>query len=172
MAQFLRPSSDTPIISGWTRSSGTNAFYTYIDEITADSTDYIQTQNQNNLCDVNLSAGVDPQTGTGHILRVQVWSLGSGAAERHSVSLYRTDSPTSSNVFDSQVLINGATLVRNTPTIVTYTLTAAQANAITDYANLRLRFSAGTLGAGETYRVGWAALEIPDAPVKRIILIT
>jgi hypothetical protein len=42
------------------------------------------------------------------------------------------------------------------------TLTSAQANAITDYTDLRLQFIA-TTGVMMTGMVSWAEMEIPDA---------
>jgi hypothetical protein len=164
MAQFLRPDSDVTT-TNWTRSTGTNSYFTYIDEVVADSTDYVQTQIQAANFEVGLSNPTTPLNAGNHIVRVRAWSLGSGAAERHTVLLLQGTTTIATPV-------NNATLTRTTPTTTTYTLTSGEVAAITDYTNLRLRFSAGTLAAGETYRVGWAELEVPNATTTRYILIT
>jgi hypothetical protein len=163
MAQFARPDSDITT-TNWTRSSGTNAYYTYIDEVTADNADYVQTTSTNSGLEVKLSAVTDPLSSTDHIIRVRNWMVGSAAGEQRTILLLQGGTTIAT-------LITG-TLSRTVGTQNNITLTGAQADAITDYSDLRLRFTATTLGAGETYRVGWAELEVPDAVTKRIILIT
>ena len=166
MAQFARPSSDVTT-TNWTRSSGTNAYYTYIDEVTPDNADYVQTQTANSGFEVLLSAVDDPQSNTGHIIRVRNWMVGSGAGEQRTILLLQGTTTIAT-------LITG-TLSRTVGTQNNITLTTAQADAITDYSNLRLRFTATTLAAGETYRVGWAEMEVPDPPppvTTRYVLVT
>jgi len=81
MPQYARPSSDVTT-TNWTRSSGTAAYYTYIDEASADDADYVQTQSQGSALVVGLSAVTDPVSSTGHIVRARVWAAG-GAAGKH-----------------------------------------------------------------------------------------
>lgn len=165
MAQFLRPASDVTT-TNWTRSSGTSSYFTYINDVTADSSTYLQTQTQSSGLEIGLGGTVaTPGSRDNHIVRLQAWSLGSSAAERHTVLLLQGSTTIATPV-------NNATLTRTTPTTITYTLTNAEATAITNYADLRLRFTATTLAASETYRVSWAELEIPDATVRRVVLIT
>lgn len=164
MAQFARPSSDVTT-TNWTRSTGTNAYYTYIDETAADTADYVQTQTVNSGLEIGLSSVTDPASSSGHIVRVQAWSLGSAAAEAHTILLLQGSTTIATVV--------SANLSRTVGTQINYTLTAAQADSITNYADLRLRFTPTTLAAGETYRVGWAELEIPDVVTvtRRIFII-
>jgi hypothetical protein len=164
MAQFLRPSSDVTT-TNWTRSSGSSDYWTYIDEVTADANDYVQTQNQGSGLEVGLSTVDTPSNRNSHIVRLQAWALGSNPAERHTVLLLQ-------GATTIATVVNNATITRNTPTTLDYTLTSGEANAITDYSNLRLRFTAGTLASGETYRVSWAEMEVPDAATSRVFLIT
>ena len=167
MAQFLRPSSDVTT-TNWTRSSGTNAYYTYIDETTASSADYVQTQSQGSDLEVGLSTVDDPVSSADHIVRVQVWSLGSGGPERHTIILLEGGTTIAT-------VVSTGSLPRNSPTEITYTLSGAEADSITDYSDLRLRFTPTSLGGSETYRVGWAEMEVPDAPppvTTRYILVT
>jgi hypothetical protein len=164
MPQFARPSSDITT-TNWTRSSGTDEYWTYIDEDTADDADYVQTQNTNSGLEVKLSAVDDPASSTGHIIRVRNWMVGSAAGEARTILLLQGGTTIAT-------LITG-TLARTVGTQNNITLTGAQADAITDYSDLRLRFTATTLGSGETYRVGWAELEVPDASSgRRIFMIS
>jgi len=155
-----RPSSDITT-TNWTRSSGTNAYYTYVDEVIADDNDYLQTTVTNAGLEVKLSAVTDPQSSSNHFVRVRTWSVGSGPGEARTI-----------------LLLQGATTIatvatgnpsRTVGSQVDYTLTAAQADSITDYSDLRIRVTANTLGAGESIRFSWAVLEIrspqaiPDA---------
>ncbi len=53
MTQYGRPSSDITTTS-WTRSSGTAAYYSYIDEAAADDADYLYTQTQGAGLEIKL----------------------------------------------------------------------------------------------------------------------
>jgi hypothetical protein len=67
-------------------------------------------------------------------------------------------------------LYQSGTLIAQTPvTSITrgsfntysYTLTSGEAAAITDYADLRVRLVASTLGGGDQLDLAWAELEVP-----------
>lgn len=167
MAQFLRPSSDITT-TNWTRSSGTNAYYTYINEVTADDNTYVQiTATTNSPLEVGLGTGyVAPKsrTAANHIVRVRAWSVGgAGAGEQHTILLLEGATTIAT--------VASGTLSRTAGTAITYTLTQAEANSINSFSNLRLRFTATTLGTSEIYRVSWAEFEIPDGfPTRRIII--
>ncbi len=90
-------------------------------------------------------------------MRFRYKVTGSSTAERQTVLLLQ-------GATTRATVVNNATVTRNAWTQVDYTLTAGQADAITDYSDLRLRFTPGTLAAGETYRISWAVLEVPDRP--------
>ena len=150
MTQYGRPSSDITTTS-WTRSSGTAAYYSYIDEAAADDADYLQTQTQGAGLEIKLGSVLDPLASTGHVVRFRYYVAGSSTAERQTVLLLQ-------GATTRATVVNNATVTRNAWTQVDYTLTAGQADAITDYSDLRLRFTPGTLAAGETYRISWAVL--------------
>lgn len=165
MAQFLRPWSDVTT-TNWTRSTGTNAYYTYIDESTADSADYVQTQVQGAALEVTMSTASvirDPISATGHIVRIQELALGSAAGEQRTVLLLQGSTTIAT--------VASGTVTRNTPTTTTYTLTVAQCDAITDYSDLRLRFTTTTMASGETYRLSWAEMEFPDPANRRVFIV-
>lgn len=125
--RYARPQSDVSA-GAWTPSSGT-ALYAMIDEPSADSADYISTSTPS-TCEVKLNPVVDPGTSSGQVARYQVWSLnGDGLTVR---------------------LKQGATVIATwthatlptTPTIFVQSLTAAECDSITNYADLRFAFEA------------------------------
>jgi hypothetical protein len=170
MAQFLRPSSDISVggSTGWYESAGgtqTN-IYTAIDEVTRSDTDYIYSSaNQVSTCQMLLSSGTDPNSSTGHIVRY---------------TYLRT--VTNKNYTLQVILYQGATLIASwthanpasTFTAAAQTLTTVQADAITDYSDLRLEFDVTVASGGAgAMRVSWAELEIPDAQAApRRVFIT
>jgi hypothetical protein len=121
--QLLRPTSD--ITTGtWTPSTGASLFGV-LDETPFDDADFITTS-ASSICEVKYSAGTDPVSSTGHIIRYRA----KGTSGTLTVSLYQ-----------------GATLIATqTPTLTTsyqtftMTLSSGEANSITDYTDLRLRF--------------------------------
>lgn len=169
MPQFLRPNQDITTGS-WTRvPSSTNPFYTYLDEVTPDNTDYVTIAGINFPFEVKLSSATDPQVGTGHIIRVRDWVVfASGAAERRTILLLQGSTTIST-------LVSAGTISRTVGNQTAFTLTEAEANAITNYSDLRLRFTVTTIGSGENYRLGWAEMEVPDPPppvTTRYVLVT
>lgn len=169
MAQFLRPATDITTTS-WTRSSGTNSYFTYIGESVASDTDYVDITG---VINAGLEVGIKvsgnvaaprTRTASNHIVRIRAWAVGGGGAgEQHTILLLEGATTIAT--------VASGNLSRTAGTAITYTLTLAQANSISDYSNLRLRFTATTLGASETYRVSWAEMEIPDGfPSRRIII--
>lgn len=170
MAQFLRPSSDITAggTTGWYESAGgtqTN-IYTAIDEVTRSDTDYIYSSaNQLSTSEIALSSGTDPLSSTGHIVRY---------------TYLRT--VTNKNYTLQVNLMQGATTIATwthanpaaTFTAAAQTLTAGQADAITNYADLRLQFNVTVAaGGGGAMQVSWAEMEIPNAPAaERRVFIT
>jgi hypothetical protein len=124
---------------GWTGQDGGTTLSTYIDEQTADDADYIRSLTSPVSADeakIRLAALNDPGVGTGHIVRYRYGKDQSGGdAINLTVKLYDTDgttliaSQTHTNIADGW--IDGS-----------FTLSEAEANAITDYSGLVLGFSA------------------------------
>lgn len=142
MAQNLRPDAD--ITTDWT----TAPLWSKIDEVSADDLDFISSSTSGHVAEVTLTNGTDPSSSTGHII---YWRR-RGTATSLVVTLYQ-----------------GATLIATAPTDTgpgavyadtSYTLSGGEADAITDYADLRIRF---TLGAAVNTRVSQSLFEIPDA---------
>lgn len=157
MTQYARPSSDITT-TNWTRSTGAGTFASHIDEASADDADYIYTQTQGSGVEIKLGSVTDPAGNTSHTVNLRYYVAGSGGGERHTVLLLQGGTTIAT------VVNNAAMSPRATWNAVTYTLTTGEADAITDYTDLRLRFTAATLGAGEEYRISWAEMNVPDAP--------
>lgn len=158
MAQFARPDSD--VSDGtWTNQASSNVnMFNVIDESSADDADYIRTANPTGTetCTFGLSDVTDPVSPSGHTVR---W--------RAKVA-NRVDDTINLSIF----LRQGATLIATcrtgaiTDTSFTagsYTLSGAEADAITDYTDLRLTFTkSGTNDdAGINVQVSFAELEVP-----------
>lgn len=126
-AQFCAPTSDVTVGS-WSPTSGTS-LYAMLDETTPSDVDYIRTGTPADTCTVGLAAATDPAVSTGHVVSYRIQGNGTSGL---TVSLRQ-----------------GATLIASwthdpAPTDwTTYAqlLTAGEADAITDYAALRLQFT-------------------------------
>lgn len=135
MPQVSAPSVDVTDGS-WTTDTGGSVLYAAIDEAVASDTDYIKssnlTQGNSDLCEIALGSLTDPISSSNHTLSYR----------------YRAQGTESMNLVVS--LMQGATLIASqTHTGVgssfvdgTLTLSAGEANAITDYTDLRVRFNA------------------------------
>jgi hypothetical protein len=163
MAQFGRPSGDVTT-GAWTATGGTGNLASAIDEATAVDTDFIGADNStNDFAEVSLSSLNDPEVNTIHVIRYRYRkSASSGNARSIQVALYQGG---------TQI----ATGTTHTPTTTTwtagtFTLTGTQADAITDYTDLRLRFIAtgttsGSAGNRRHPQISWAEFEVPDATI-------
>ena len=125
--QFLRPS--TVISTGnWTPTSGTIAGV--LDETVADDADYATTNDTaSDTFEVKLVAGGDPASSSGHKVRYRIQGTGGAGVV---VSLYQGATliagPWSHNPADASW------------TSYEQTLSSGEADAITNYGDLRLRF--------------------------------
>ena len=121
--QLLRPTSDISP-GAWTASSGSDLF-AMLDETTASDADYITTSSASSS-EVAFGTGLDPLSSAGHTIRFRAQGTGGLTV----------------------TLLQGATTIATyTPTITasyalySYTLSGAEADAISDYTALRLRFT-------------------------------
>jgi len=137
MAQFARPSADT-VRTAWTdEAGGTVDIYTGIDEVTAEDTEYIKTPTPpgSNEFETLLTSVTDPVSSTGHIMR---WRRrkqpASGSADINlTVRLL---------MGATQITSQADNTLPGTFTDTSYTLSAGEADAITNYADIRLEFVA------------------------------
>ncbi len=151
MAQFARPNADRTD-GDWENESGDGTnLYDSINEITADDdTTYIRCDNSAaNPCTVELETVTDPASSANHTIRYR----------------YRKDAPQSLNL--TIRLKQGATtiaskyestMLQGSYTDGSFTLSTAEADAITDYSDLHIQFESNNRGV----RVTWAEFECPD----------
>ena len=144
MPQFGRPSSDTTL-EAWEEDDGTTvAIWDQIDEVTADDLDYIRSAlvPTNDAYVTQLTSVTDPLQSTGHIVR---YRYGKDAAAGAQIDLtIQLRQGYVSEVSLGTLIATVATLT-NIPsgwTAGTYTLTAVEADSITNYSSLYLRFLA------------------------------
>jgi len=121
----------------------------------ASDSSLIETATQFDACRVNIGSLTDPEVGTGHIIKFRAQATGSGAPERIQVKLFE--------VSTERAASGSISITRGSFNAYSFTLTEAQANAITDYTDLRIEIIASIIGA-ELLECSEAFLEIPDAP--------
>lgn len=163
-SQFARPSGIAS--GGW--MSGT---HTDIDETTRDDSDKIISarllRGQSNTVTFSLSPATDPQTNQNHIVRYA-----------YKEDMLGTNSPTlrirlMEGTTQRASWTENADPLPGVFTVNSRVLTGAQADSITNYANLQLEFLADCPdrrcprdGTSESVSVSWAEFEVPDAPVS------
>jgi hypothetical protein len=124
--QLLAPVSDVSA-GGWTASSGSD-LYAMLDESAYNDADYIVSSTAS-ACTLAFAAGSDPGVSTGHVLRYRLLA-GSG-----SVTAKLKQGTTTIATFGPHTLTGAAQDFAQT-------LSAGQADSITDYSALRVEFTA------------------------------
>jgi hypothetical protein len=156
MTQFLRPDSNV------TQTTWTNGF-AEIDEVTASDVDF--SYGANNTAAATLEVGLTnptqtPGTGTCTV-RWRRAKVSSG-----------TLSGTGGTVTQTCGVYQGATLITSSTITTTGTWTEStftfQTSSVTNWNDLRLRFTQSASGGGGNARgsaVSWAVIEVPDASI-------
>lgn len=111
--------------------------------------------------EVALSAVTDPAVSTGHVLRYRTAKSSTGGEDAIiTVDLMQGATPITSGAIFLNPLADSAT-----QTTYTYTLSGAEADAITDYSALSVRVTVVKTGSGpnRTTRDDTIELEVPDA---------
>lgn len=160
MAQFARPDSDIAVNS-FLNEFGTTTLWSSLDEVSPSDTDYvgsefIQTQVQ---FECGLSDITDPASSAGHIIRFQYQiAFFNGSSSGFDVILMQGATPiATASILDPStgVWLDGS-----------LTLSGAEADAITDYSDLRLRgqFTDWNLDSSmASGYVSWLEFEVPAA---------
>lgn len=132
---YARPSTD--VTDGtWLNQVGSNVnLYASIDESVLDDADYIISSvlapSASDTCEVGLASATDPVASDNHKVVYRIRSEPSGG--NLTVSLYQNT---------TLIASWSHTNVSATLTTITQTLSGAETDSITDYADLRLRFVA------------------------------
>lgn len=155
MAQFARPDADVAINS-WTEDDGaTDALWDEINESTPSDTDYVKVVAADSTLEIGLGTLTDPVSSVNHVVRFRMYGTGAGGPEKLTVHLRMGASTTIASLSNQQS--DGVWGDKS------FTLSAAQANAITDYTDLRLQFiSTGNTGGSDEIRCSFAEFEVPD----------
>ena len=167
MAQFARPDSD--VTAGmWVPIGGPVSLFDTMNEVVASDTDFAESDSNPtfDLMEVGLSNLDDPALSTGHILRYR----------------YQKDSAAGAQIDLVVDLVQGVTVIATFTHLdiqlgfitQAQTLTGPQTDAITDYTDLRIRFTADNPGPGATREahVSFAEFEIPFQLSGTILSVT
>src|SRR5512139_3656109 len=154
MTQTARPAS-TISAGGWTSSSGGTL---HGDQSDNSDTTYGRCSSTATTEELLLASLSDPNSSSSHVVTVRARATGSSGGEKLSAYLYQGSTLVAT-------LFSASTITRNSWNNYTYTLTAAEADAITNYADLRVRCTKATLGAGEYLDVSDTWINVPDASV-------
>lgn len=157
--QFARPDGFVSSDGSWT---GT---YASIDEPTASDADFLASPSgpiPSNYYEVSLSDVEEPHTLTGITVRYRYAKSGnnSGKVTNLAVELLQ-----GSTVIASQSHSNIPGATGSGWQAGSFTLTTAQANSITDFSDLRLRFRPSSSGGGQSRsaQVSWAEVELASS---------
>jgi len=159
-AQYARPDSDV-ITGGWEDSTGGDGdglLYDEIDEITASDTDYDRSAGNPSMSDyyeAGLSDALDPLTHTGHNVSYRARYQGGWGNTGSSLNVELREG--------GDLIAEWTDDLSTSWESFSHTLTTSEAEAISDYSNLRLRFGAsGSAFFGTVYvDVSWAEFELP-----------
>lgn len=137
MAQFARPSADT-VRTAWTdEAGGTTDIYTGIDEVVAEDTEYIKTPTPpgSNEFETLLTSVTDPISSSSHIMRWRRRKQPASGSDAVTLTVRLLQGGT-------QITSQSDATIPGSFTDTSYTLSGAEADAITNYADLRLEFVA------------------------------
>jgi len=157
MTQYARPSSDITNTYWW-ESIGTSQsnLYAAIDETSRSDADYIYTApNQTGNCTIQLSAIDDPAVSSDHVL-----------SYTYTRGVSNKDLTLQVTLYSALTLIAQYTHANPSTdyTLAQQTLVSSDADAITDYTDLWMRFNVTVNGgAGQQGYVSWAEFAVPDA---------
>ena len=141
MAQFGRPSTDT-VNEGYTdQAGGSTTIYTTIDETTFDDADYVRSAlaPTNDVYVTKLTNIEDPLVSTGHVLRYR-YRKDSAAGAQIDLTVQLRQGYVSEVSQGTLIATQSHTNIAETATAAAYTLSGAEADAITDYTSLYVRF--------------------------------
>jgi hypothetical protein len=154
MAQYGRP--DTTISgAGWTANGGPSELWDCVNEAPYSDTDYCRGTG-NVTMELKFSTVTDPISSSGHSLRFRARSSGSGGPERMNVYIYQGGTLIAT-AYANQAVNRGSFADYS------YDLLTTEADAITDYADIRFLITTSQ-GSSETIDISWIEFEVPDAP--------
>lgn len=143
MAQFARPNSD--IVDGnWIKSTGGNTdLFSMIDETPFDDVDYIESgiAPSTDAVAIHLSDVADPVSSINHIVRYR-YGKDSAAGAQIDIVVQLRQGYTGEGTQGTLIHAETHTNVGSGFTAGTFTLSGAEADAITNYNDLQIRITA------------------------------
>lgn len=142
MTQFGRPSVDTLIGAFKDDGDGTIDIFQAIDEVTFNDADYVKSEKNPSASPyvTKLSTIEDPESSSGHTVRFRYRKNAAGGTQIDlTVELregYVNEGTPGTLIADSGLLAN----ITETFTAGNFTLSGVEADSITDYTDLYLRF--------------------------------
>lgn len=151
----LRPSADEGTDGGWTDQAAGTSLFAAIDETTASDADYIQCAGGGAACIILISDPATTPVATDTVT-VRFRAAFTVIAETLTVQLYQG------------ATLKATKIVTTTGSFVSYAyvLTAAEQAAISDWTDLRFKFTATGSGAGKAL-VSYAAISIDSSAAAR-----
>jgi len=155
MAQYGRPNSTIQWL-GWSAVGAANREDCLNEVVPNEDVNYIRCVDAGpDTYECGLTNVVDPGVHTGHIFRFR-FRRDAGLAQRCVAHFYQ------GALYIAQ---SGTIAATDNYQTVETTLTAVQAALITDYTDLRIWIISNNMGVGDTLRVTWVELEVPDAVI-------
>lgn len=141
MTQTAHPIADTSIGAYTDEAGGTTTIYTHIDESVADDADYIKSEaspaSSPYVCQVTSLE--DPVSSSSHVINFRYRKSSSGG-QQIDLTVELRQGYVSEASQGTLIATTSVTDISSTWTAGTYTLSGAEADAISDYTDLYLRF--------------------------------
>ena len=141
MAQLSRPSTDATLGGYTDQGGGAVSIFATIDEVAADDADYIQSAlaPANAAYVTKLTSVEDPQSSSGHVVRYRYQKNAAGGAQI-DLTVQLREGDVNEGTPGTLIAEWTHTNIPSAWTAGSQTLSGAQADAITNYADLFLRF--------------------------------
>ena len=166
MTQYARPDTDTSDGSWIDEGGGNTNLYSHVDETSVDDSDYIESVDgmaSADTVELGLSSVTDPENAANHTVfyRAKISEGMMGGGPDLTIALFqggsqiatKTDAGLTTSFSDDNL-----------------NLSTSEANAITDYGDLRIKFTraAGGGAGGETATVSWCFFSCDNAAASSI----
>jgi hypothetical protein len=144
MAQYGRPSTDTTNESWTDQAAGSTNIWNSIDESSANDTDYIQSAltPTSDVYVTKLTSVEDPVSSSNHTVRYRYCKSSAGGDQIDLTVQLRQGYTNEGSPGTLIATVGVHTNISETWTAGSYTLSSGEADAITNYADLYLRFVA------------------------------
>lgn len=172
MAQFARPSSDVAfaLLGAYSINTAGNR-YQNLDEIIADTADYVYSQNNpggSGTAEFGLSSVTNPSADTGHVLRIGTFQMDEdGGAHPRPADATGTATLLDWELRQGATLIQSGSINPGAATVTAINLSSANVANITNYADLRVFVNPSGGGGSPSSRravaIYFIELETPDA---------